>query len=68
MDSLKYFREKVGKELQKLDSTDKIDFEKIPAVIRRCPVCHALSLEYDPKTGRIYCTKCGFEEHMPVLE
>ena len=46
----------------------EIEVEKIPALIKRCPKCNNLSLEYDPKTGRIYCTKCGFEEHIPVMK
>ena len=40
--------------------------ERIPAVIKRCPKCHGLSLDYDTKTGRIHCSKCGFEEHIPM--
>ena len=44
------------------------DKEKIPAVIKRCPKCFNLSLEFDVKTGRIYCTKCGFEEHMQMIK
>ena len=42
--------------------------EKIPAIVKRCPKCHNLSLEYDPKTGRIYCTKCGFEENIKQVK
>ena len=44
---------------------EKFDVEKIPAVLKRCPKCYSLSLEYDPKTGRLYCTKCGFEVYLP---
>lgn len=44
------------------------DKEKIPAVIKRCPQCGNLSLEFDSKTGRIYCTRCGFEEHFPIMK
>lgn len=47
---------------------DKIvDIEKIPAAVKRCPKCNSLSLEFDAKTGRIFCTKCGFEEWFKVL-
>ena len=42
--------------------------EKIPAIIRRCPKCHNLSLEYDIEKGRIFCTRCGFEEHIPKVK
>jgi transcription initiation factor TFIIIB Brf1 subunit/transcription initiation factor TFIIB len=42
--------------------------EKIPAVIKRCPKCHKLTLEFDPETGRIYCTSCGFKEHIKVVK
>ena len=44
------------------------DKEKIPAVVKRCPKCLDLSLEFDPKTGRIFCTKCGFEENIPMTK
>ena len=39
--------------------------DKIPAVVKRCPKCNSLSLEFDQKTGRIFCTKCGFEVFLP---
>ena len=38
--------------------------EKIPTVLKRCPKCQMLSLEFDPTTARIFCTRCGFEEHL----
>jgi len=46
----------------------EIKVEKIPALIQRCPKCRSLSLEFDIKTGRIYCAKCGFQEHVPVYK
>ena len=55
------------KKLKKYTKEEEIK-EKIPAIIKRCPKCNNLSLEYDPKTGRIYCTKCGFEEHIPMTK
>ena len=42
--------------------------EKIPAVIRRCPKCNNLSLEYDIEKGRIKCSRCGFEENIPQIK
>jgi len=42
--------------------------EKIPAIIKRCPKCNNLTLEYNPKTGRIHCTSCGFEEFIPMAK
>ncbi len=42
--------------------------EKIPAIVKRCPKCHKLTLEYDPKTGRIHCTSCGFEVYIPMAK
>jgi ribosomal protein S27E len=42
--------------------------EKIPAVIRRCPKCHKLTLEFDPETGKIKCTSCGFEVFIPQIK
>lgn len=49
-----------------IDKQEEID--KIPAVIKRCPKCHELSLEYDNKIGRIFCTKCSFEEYIPMTK
>lgn len=45
------------------------DVEKFkPAIaIKRCPQCHELSLEFDLRQGRIYCTRCGFEEHIQQM-
>ena len=42
--------------------------QKIPAIIKRCPKCAHLTLQYDPETGRIHCTNCGFEEHIPMTK
>jgi len=42
--------------------------EKIPAIIKRCPKCNNLTLQFDPKTGRIYCTSCGFEEYIKTVK
>ena len=53
------------KEIEKYKG--KFEIEKIPAIVKRCPKCNSLSLEFDVKTGRIYCTKCGFEEWFKVL-
>ncbi len=46
----------------------EIEIEKVPALIQRCPKCNNLSLEFDIKTGKIKCTKCGFEETIPVYK
>ncbi|MBA3063900.1 TFIIB-type zinc ribbon-containing protein [Candidatus Woesearchaeota archaeon] len=43
----------------------EVGLDKIPAVVKRCPKCNSLSLEFDQKTGRIFCTKCGFEMFFP---
>lgn len=61
-------KDRITEELEKPESDKNIEFEKIPAIIKRCPKCQSLSLEYDPKTGRIYCTKCDFEEHIPLIK
>jgi len=57
----------IEKELKKLNEFGKIDFEKVPVLVKRCPKCHSISLEFDAEKGRIYCTKCGFEEHIPII-
>jgi len=48
----------IKKKLQKLTP------EKISSYVKRCPQCKELSLVYDIKTTRVYCNKCGFEEHL----
>lgn len=42
--------------------------EKIPAIVKRCPKCKKLTLEFDPETGKIHCTSCGFEEHIKMVK
>lgn len=42
--------------------------EHIPALIKRCPQCKNLSLEFDAKTGTVKCTKCGFEQKLKVMQ
>ncbi|MEM4282559.1 MAG: hypothetical protein QXU88_02240 [Candidatus Woesearchaeota archaeon] len=37
------------------------EIEKIQVFVRRCPRCKQLSLEFDPNTGIIRCSRCGFE-------
>lgn len=37
--------------------------EKLPTVMKRCPKCHNLTLEFEPKTCRLHCIQCGFEEY-----
>ncbi len=55
------------KELDNLVGEKSFDIEKIPVVVKRCPKCSSLSLEFDAKTGRISCTKCGFEEWFKIM-
>ncbi len=43
----------------------EVGLDKIPAIVKRCPKCNSLSLEFDQKTGRVFCTKCGFEMFFP---
>ncbi len=43
----------------------EVGLDKIPIIVKRCPKCNSLSLEFDQKTGRIFCTKCGFEMFFP---
>ena len=39
-----------------------IKFEDIIEVRQRCPKCYKLTLTYDPETGKIFCTNCGFTQ------
>lgn len=36
--------------------------------VKRCPKCYRLTLEYDPKQHRIFCTNCGFEKSLPKMK
>lgn len=58
------WKKDIEQKLKKYTKEEELK-EKIPAVIKRCPKCHKLTLEYDPKTDRIYCTSCGFETFIP---
>lgn len=35
-------------------------------MIKKCPKCGALALEYDKKNNRIHCLRCGFEQPIMV--
>ncbi len=59
------WKKEIEEKLNKLNDRERI--EKIPAIIKRCPKCSHLTLEYDPKTGRIRCSNCGFEEYIPMM-
>ena len=62
--------DKVGEEWRKeIDEKfkDKIP-DSIPAVLRRCPQCKQLSLQYDPDTATLHCDKCGFKHTLKRLE
>ncbi len=61
------WKKDVEEKIKKFTKEEEIK-EKIPAIIKRCPKCHKLTLEYDTKTGRIYCTSCGFEENIPMIK
>lgn len=61
------WKKDVESNLRRAKEDEKLK-EKIPAIIKRCPKCLSLSLEFDPKTGRIYCTRCGFEEHISTIK
>ena len=57
-------REEVKKEIQ-----NKIERgERVISVAKKCPKCFNLSLEYNPNTGRIFCTKCGFYQDIPIFK
>lgn len=53
------FLERWREEMQK--RIEKLAPEKIPTVIKRCPKCQKLCLEFNPENYRVWCTHCGFE-------
>ena len=51
-----------------VDKLKKFKFEKIPQIIKRCPKCQSIGLDFNVNTGTIKCIKCGFEEYLPVIK
>ena len=49
------------------DKLKNNEFEELPQIVKMCPKCQFISLEFDVKTGNIKCKKCGFEENLPIL-
>ncbi len=35
--------------------------EKLPSVVKRCPKCQRLTLQWDPDRRVVFCSNCGFE-------
>jgi ribosomal protein S27AE len=60
------WKKDIEEKLKKYSKDEELK-ETIPAVVKRCPKCHESSLEFDPKTGRIFCTRCGFEEYLKQI-
>ena len=60
-------KKNTGKKLSSAIEKQK-EIEKIPTLVKRCPKCYKLTLEYDSKTRRIYCASCGFEAFIPVIK
>ncbi len=57
------WKKNIEKKIKKYTKEEELKKEKIPAIVKRCPKCHKLTLEYDPKTGR-YLTPdpIGYDE------
>ncbi|MCK4522444.1 MAG: hypothetical protein KAU20_07765 [Nanoarchaeota archaeon] len=53
------FKKEIGK-----TPKQGIEIEKIASVIKRCPKCHNLSLEFDKENNRIICKRCGFSQDL----
>lgn len=56
---IKDFQKEVEEKLKK-----GLEIEKIVSIIKRCPKCHNLSLEFDSQNNKIICTKCGFTQNL----
>jgi len=67
---LKMNHDEWKREIEKVFNWDnrKIELKKIPQVVKRCPKCGNLSLQFDMKSGRIFCIRCGFEEHVKQVK
>jgi len=61
------WKKDVENKIKKYTKEEEIK-EKIPAIIKRCPKCNKLTLQFDLKTGKIYCTSCGFEEFISQIK
>ena len=59
------WEKEVKEKIDKFNDDEKLK-EKIPSIIKRCPKCFSLTLEFDIKTGKIHCTKCGFQTYIKV--
>ncbi len=46
--------------LDRLKNLEK-DIEKV-TLVKRCPKCFSLSLEYDKTNKKMVCQDCGYEE------
>jgi len=46
---------------------EELGVEEIPALIKRCPQCKSLSLDFDAKTGVLKCSKCSFESTLKMM-
>ena len=49
------FEKEVMKRLQ-----EGIKPEDLPGVVKRCPKCKKVTLQFDPALNRLYCTHCDF--------
>jgi uncharacterized Zn finger protein (UPF0148 family) len=47
-------------EINKLPDEELL--RKAPSIVKRCPRCKNLTLEFDYHTGNVHCSKCGFNE------
>ena len=36
--------------------------------VKKCPQCGKLTLQFNPKTGELYCTNCDFRKSMPRMQ
>lgn len=40
--------------------------EEAPQILKRCPKCQQLSLTYDSESGKMKCSKCGYEKTVTI--
>ena len=60
------WRKEVERKLAGIPAEKQV--EKIQAIVRRCPQCRQLGLEFDPNTGIIKCSRCGFEVKLKMIK
>ena len=53
-------------EIKRIIETKIRNGEEIPRILKRCPQCNNLSLTYDVESGKMRCSRCGYEQTITI--